>query len=110
MSCGVDRRCSSDPALLWFRCRLAATAPIWPLTWEPPYAAGAALEKVKNTKAIPKNKTKQQFILENDPGTPVLMFEIKMVKHSFLHVDVASEKSELNTLFLRLWRKPVLRL
>ena len=28
----------------------AATAPIRPLAWEPPNAAGAALEKAKNTK------------------------------------------------------------
>ena len=102
VSCGVGCRRGSDPAWLWLWRRPVATALIQPLAWEPPYAAGAALEKVKNTKAIPKNKTKQQFILENDPGTPVLMFEIKMVKHSFLHVDVASANSELNTLFLRL--------
>ena len=32
-----------DPAWLWRR--LAATAPIRPLAWDPPYATGAALEK-----------------------------------------------------------------
>ena len=32
-----------DPVLLW--CRLAATAVIGPLAWEPPYAADAALKK-----------------------------------------------------------------
>ena len=31
-----------DPALLWHS--LAATAPIRPLAWEPPYATGAALK------------------------------------------------------------------
>ena len=41
MSCGVGHRCGSDPELL----RPAATAPIRPLAWEPPYAAGAALDK-----------------------------------------------------------------
>ena len=39
-----------DPALLWLWSRLAATAPIRPLAWEPPYAAGAALEKTKKKK------------------------------------------------------------
>ena len=34
MSCGVDHRCGSDPALLWLWHRLAATAPIGPLAWE----------------------------------------------------------------------------
>ena len=36
-----------DPALLWLWCRLAAVAPNWPLAWEPPYAASAALTKKK---------------------------------------------------------------
>ena len=31
-------------------CGLAATAPIRPLAWEPPYALGAALEKTKKKK------------------------------------------------------------
>ena len=44
MSCGVGRRHSLDPTLLWLWRRLAATAPIKPLAWEPPYAAGAALK------------------------------------------------------------------
>ena len=50
VSCGVDRRCSSDPALLWLWCRPAATASIRPLAWEPPYANGAALENAKRQK------------------------------------------------------------
>ena len=47
MSCGVGRRRSLDPMLLWLLRRPAATAPIGPLAWEPPYAAGMALEKEK---------------------------------------------------------------
>ena len=47
MSCGVGRRRGSDPALLWLWRRPEATAPIWPLAWEPPYAMGAALKKQK---------------------------------------------------------------
>jgi len=45
VSCGVARRHSLDSELLWLWHRLAATAPFGPLPWEPPYAAGAALEK-----------------------------------------------------------------
>ena len=45
MSYRVGRRRDSDPKLLWLWCRLAAVAPIGPLAWEPPYAAGAALKK-----------------------------------------------------------------
>ena len=47
MSCGVGCRHGSDPALLWLWCRPAVTAPIRPLAWEPPYAAGVALENAK---------------------------------------------------------------
>ena len=50
VSCGVGRRCGSDLALLWLWCRPAATAPIRPLAWEPPYAEGVALEKTEKTK------------------------------------------------------------
>ena len=45
MSCGVGGRRGLDPALLWLWCRAAATAPIRPLAWEPPYAAGAAQKR-----------------------------------------------------------------
>ena len=38
MSGGVGRRHGLDPAWLWLWRRPAATAPIRPLTWEPPYA------------------------------------------------------------------------
>ena len=46
MSCGVGHRYGSDPSLLRLGCRPAATAPIRPLAWDPPYAASAALEKI----------------------------------------------------------------
>ena len=45
---GVGCRHGLDPALLWLWCRPAATAPIRPLAWEPPYATGTALEKAKS--------------------------------------------------------------
>ena len=36
--------------LLWLWRRLAATAPIRPIAWEPPYAAEAAQETTKRQK------------------------------------------------------------
>ena len=48
VSCGGGCRRGLDPALLWLWCRPAATAPIRPLAWEPPYAAGAALKKKRD--------------------------------------------------------------
>ena len=50
MSCGVGHRRGLDPEMLWLSCRLEATALIGPLTWEPPYAAGTALERQKDQK------------------------------------------------------------
>ena len=50
MSCVAGRRHGSDPMLLWLWRRPAATTPIRPLAWEPPYAAGAVLEKTKRPK------------------------------------------------------------
>ena len=44
MSCGVGHRRGLDPEVLWLGCRPAAVALIRPLGWEPPYAAGAAIE------------------------------------------------------------------
>lgn len=50
MSCGVRLRRGSDPALLCLWRRPAATAPIRPLVWEPPYAAGVTLKGQKTKK------------------------------------------------------------
>ena len=61
MSCGVGRRCGSDPALLRLWHRPVATAPIRPLAWESPYAMGAALEKGKKT----KKKKKKNVLTHN---------------------------------------------
>ena len=44
VSHGVGRRRISNVTLLWLCCRPAPTAPIRPLAWEPPYAAGAELK------------------------------------------------------------------
>ena len=54
MSCDVGHRGGSDLALLWLWHRLAATALIGPLAWEPSNAAGVAL---KNKTKPKQNKT-----------------------------------------------------
>ena len=56
MSCGVGGRHSSDLALLWLCRRPAATAPIRPLTWEPPYALSEALKRTKNQLNLDERK------------------------------------------------------
>ena len=59
MSCGVDRRRGSDPKWLW--CRLAAVAPLRPLAWELPCAAGAALKKQNQTN---KNSSRSSLVVQ----------------------------------------------
>ena len=56
MSCGVGHRHSLDPELLWLWHRLAATAAIGPLAWEPPYAMGTALKRQKEKKRKKERK------------------------------------------------------
>ena len=59
MSCGAGHRRGLDPALLWLWGRQAATALIRPLTWEPPYASGAAIESGKKKKKELHGETKR---------------------------------------------------
>ena len=54
-----------DLALLWLWCKLAATALIRPLDWEPPYAVGAALEKTKRQQQ--QKETNQPKQKKNQP-------------------------------------------
>jgi len=56
----IGHRSSSDPALLWLWHRPAATAPIQPLAWEPPYVAGAALKRQKKKKKKKKKRKKER--------------------------------------------------
>ena len=65
MSCGVGHRRSLDPALLWLWCRLAATALIRPLAWEPPCAVEATLEKKAKQKQK-QNEQQQQKKVEKE--------------------------------------------
>ena len=52
ISCGVSCRSGLDPVLLWLWRRPAATAPIQPLAWEPPYATGVAQKSKQNKKKL----------------------------------------------------------
>ena len=52
VSCGVGCRRGLDPALPQLCHRLAATTPIPPLAWEPPYTAGVSLKRQKKKKIV----------------------------------------------------------
>ena len=57
MSCGVGHKYGSDSVLLWLWHRSAATPPIQPLAWGPPYAMGAALKRPKKKKRKPNRSS-----------------------------------------------------
>ena len=76
MSCGVGRRCSSDPALLWPWCRPEAVAPTGPLAWEPPYDLGVALKS---------KKKKKEIELPYHPAIWLLGYIHRKQKHSVKH-------------------------
>ena len=61
MSRGVVCRCGSDLALLWLWYRPAAIAPIQPLAWEAPYAAGAALRRQTTVTTTTKKRNTSYF-------------------------------------------------
>ena len=52
MGCDAGHRRRSDLVLLWLRPRPAAAAPIQPLAWEFPYAAGTALKRKKKNVSL----------------------------------------------------------
>ena len=71
LSCGLGHKRGLDPTLLWLWCRPAAATPIWPLAWEAPYAAGAALKRWKKKNvSCKKDDGKLESIDQNRVGRP----------------------------------------
>ena len=60
MSYAVGHIRGSDPTLLWLWHRLVGAAPIRPLVWEIPYAAGMALKRQKKKKKKKKKERKRK--------------------------------------------------
>ena len=72
VSCGVGCRRGLDPTWLWLWRRPVAAALIEPPAWEPPYAAGAALERGKrhnntnrNSRSNSRSKNMYVYFLAN---------------------------------------------
>ena len=93
MSCGVGCRRGSDPVLLWLWRRPAATAPIKPLAWEPPYAAGVVLEKAKRQKKKRRRRRKDDY--GNHVAALKNMYSVMVVEkvaHNIVPTFVVIEK------------------
>ena len=65
MSCDVGHTCCSDLVLWWLWHRLAVVAPIQPVTWELPYAAGVALISKKKITSVDGNGKKKKATIHN---------------------------------------------
>ena len=78
MSCGIGRRQGSDPVLPWLWYRPAATAPIRPLAWEPPYAASVTLKKQEK-----KNNIKMDSRSEFEKKNPIYVSELIHLRQQF---------------------------
>ena len=86
MSSGVGRRQGSNPALLWLWHRLAVTAWIRPLAWEPPYATGVALEKKKKNGV---ENVSGRAILTDDSG---LDLTLEVNSHIYIQCEIGKER------------------
>ena len=91
-----------DPSLLWLWRRLVATALIGPLTWEPPYAAGAALEKTKRQKAKKKEKKKTKRLGYRQENTWVHVYQyvytpVRPLRAPLVDHTRRSERTRLRT-------------
>ena len=120
MNCGVGRRCGSDLALLWLRCRAAAVAWIKPLAWEPPYAAGVALKRQrdkqtnKQTNKQTKQPTKQTWKQPKCPRTDEWIkkswFIYTMDNYSGIKKNERQSKTNKNSLVVQQVKYPALSL
>ena len=80
-----------NPVLLWLWCRPLVTALIRPLAWEPPYAAGATLEKAKRQKGkkAKKRKKKKKKKKEREREFTVIQKKINSLSQDRLgHMDI----------------------
>ena len=86
MSCGVGRRHSLDPELLWLWRRPVATVLIGPIVWETPYAVGASLKDKTTKKKKKKKKKKSAFEICTCVGMQVTELSDDLCDGSFYRV------------------------
>ena len=100
---------AKDPALPWLWCRPVATAPIQPLSWELPYAAGVAIKRKNSQKTnAPASVSLQKSCLFGeaagqsvDPlSVSQLPFTLGWLKDVLIFFPVASANTGCFLLFL----------
>ena len=86
--------------LLWLWCRPAATAPIRPLAWEPPYAVGAAQEMAKRQKKKKKEEKKRIYIEKGKTGAWFLL--VHFPAHLLLRLLFGAQHLNCQELLLKI--------
>ena len=90
--------------MLWLWWRLAATAQIQPLAWEPPYAAGVALKDKKQT-----NKQKQHSSTPSQinisPHTEGLFLSVHIIQYNSLAFNNNNKNTTRHTKGLFIQKK-----
>ena len=94
MSCGVDCTHNSDLALLWLWRRLAETAPVRPLAWEPPCAMCVALKRQKTKDKKKKKERKKEKI--NKIDKPLVRLTKEKRERAQIN-KIRNEKGEVTT-------------
>ena len=84
--------------MLWLWRRPVATAPIRPLAWEPPYAAGAAQEIATITTTTTKRqKTKKKEKKRKEIGK----IEVMWLQFNFFYTDTVTQIKITEIEFIR---------
>ena len=65
VSCGIDDRCGSDPALLWLWRGPAVAALIRPLVWVLPNASGVGLKNNNNKLRMYKRSSLKYYYISH---------------------------------------------
>ena len=73
----LSRRQGLDPTLLWLWCRLATTALIQALAWEPPHAVSAVLKSKRKKKKNENCLVRRQI--------PNVMLVIQLITGPAIH-------------------------
>ena len=108
MNCGIGCRHGLDLALLWLWCRPAATAPIRPLAWEPPYATERPKEiakththeKKKSTIIMRVTETSSLIVIEQADRKSIRTYSILTIPFVKLDLTDFFKRTNINRIYI----------
>ena len=87
VSCGIGQKNGSDPTLLWLRHRPAATAPIQPLDWEPPYATEKGTQKNSFTE-LSLTHSQGTWVFLSMQSSSLFRYPLTVLVHFCLEISI----------------------